>query len=290
MEIQQLRAFFVTAATLKFSDTASKMRLTPAAVSIQVKKLEEELGALLFVRNKDKLALTQAGSIFLQKISPLFDIIDGARLAIRDDQSILKSPVVICAVYDIEQYYFQKILLFAKNHPELHLSILCRSNWDCVSLVASGQADFGLGRFGSVPGNLTAVSLLTVDPILVVPRNHALLNKKDLNLQDIMANPIVVLPKGTRFRSTIESVARKNHVTLKTSIEPATCGEIKGCILGGFGIGIVHDICIRDGDHKHFRLINVKKFFGSGEIKLIYRKKEQGIDKLKKSLVSYICD
>lgn len=290
MEIQQLKAFFTTAQTLKFSETASKMRVTPSAVSIQIKKLEEEFGTSLFVRQKDKLALTEEGRLFLREISPLFGILERAKMVLRHTEKSLKTPVVICSVYDIEQYYINKLILFAKYHPEIRLAILCRSNWDCVSMVGSGQADFGLGRFGSVPKNVTAEPLIEVDPCVITRRSDPLAAKTKLSLEDIAGSPLVVLPKSTRFRSTIESQFKKKHLEMKVAIEPGTCHDIKTCVSEGFGIGIVHSICLKKSEYKSFHVFNAHSILGSGLIKLISRKREKFSQDLKKDLLRFILD
>lgn len=290
MEIQQLKAFFTTAQTLKFSETASKMRLTPSAVSIQIKKLEEEFGTSLFVRHKDKLALTEKGQMFLEEISPLFGILERARMVLRHTEKSFKTPVVICSVYDIEQYYIDKLIRFAKYHPEIRLTILCRSNWDCVSMVGSGQADFGLGRFGSVPKNVATEPLIEVDPCVIIPRSDPLAAKRRLSLGDIAGSPLVALPKGTRFRSTIESQFKKMHMTMKVAIEPGTCHDIKTCVSEGLGIGIVHSICLTKQEYERFHVFNARSILGSGLIKLIYRKREKFSGNLKKDLLRFILD
>lgn len=92
MEIQQLKAFFITAQTFKFSETASKMRLTPSAVSIQIKKLEEEFGTSLFARHKDRLALIEKGQIFLREISPVFSILESAKMALLHPRTSDRTP------------------------------------------------------------------------------------------------------------------------------------------------------------------------------------------------------
>ncbi len=288
VEIQQLKAFFITAQTLKFSETASKMRLTPSAVSIQIKKLEEEFGTSLFARHKDRLALTEKGQIFLREISPLFGILESAKMALLQTQKSLKTPVVICSVYDIEQYYIDKLILFAKKHPEIRLTILCRSNWDCISMVGSGQADFGLGRFGSIPKNVGSDPLIEVDPCVIMPRSHSLAASADLSLEDIARNSLVVLPKGTRFRFAIEAQFKKKHLEMKVAIEPGRCHDIKTCVSEGFGIGIVHSICLTKSEYKRFHIFNARSILGSGLIKLLYRKRERFSEDIKKDLLRFI--
>src|SRR5688572_25014068 len=66
MELWQLRTFCEIAETLNFTKASEKLHLTQSAVSHQIKALEEELGAQLFIRAKRGVILTDAGKIALK--------------------------------------------------------------------------------------------------------------------------------------------------------------------------------------------------------------------------------
>ncbi|MBI4524619.1 MAG: LysR family transcriptional regulator [Deltaproteobacteria bacterium] len=288
MELHQLKIFFLAAETLKFYDTASRMRLTPSAVSIQIKNLETELGTCLFTRNKGKLLLTEKGHVFYREIAPLFNILEHARSAIRENISANRTRMIISTIFDVDQFYIEHFVAFAKAHPEIVLTILCRSAWETISLVASGQADFGVGRFGSLPKNLTSEMLMEVRPFVIAPRTHPLSAKRVLRLSDLASYPLVVLPRGTSFRSSIERRFRKENLTMQVAIEPATCQDIKRCVSADLGVGILHGICTDNGDRREFRLIDAKRFFGSSPLTIIYRKTGHIDDKVKRELIRHL--
>ncbi|MNL65286.1 Hca operon transcriptional activator [compost metagenome] len=76
MNIQQLKCFVSLAETLNFSKTAEKLNLTQPAVSHNIKSLENELGILLFVRNKRTVNLTLAGNSFYEDMEGLLFRLD----------------------------------------------------------------------------------------------------------------------------------------------------------------------------------------------------------------------
>ena len=61
MEIRQLRAFVAIAETGTFTAAAQRVHVTQAAISMQIRQLENELGARLFVRAPRRVILTEAG-------------------------------------------------------------------------------------------------------------------------------------------------------------------------------------------------------------------------------------
>ena len=85
-----IRAFEAAARTENFTAAAAELGMTQAAVSYQVKSLEERLGAPLFVREKGRVKLTPLGGRLLPALSNAFDSIEAAFASHRqEDESLL---------------------------------------------------------------------------------------------------------------------------------------------------------------------------------------------------------
>ena len=83
-----IRAFEAAARTENFTAAAAELGMTQAAVSYQVKGLEERLGAPLFVREKGRVRLTPLGSRLLPSLSSAFDTIEAAFASHREEDEI----------------------------------------------------------------------------------------------------------------------------------------------------------------------------------------------------------
>jgi LysR family glycine cleavage system transcriptional activator len=85
-----IRAFEAAARTENFTAAAAELGMTQAAVSYQVKSLEERLGAPLFIREKGRARLTPLGSRLLPALTSAFDTIEAAFATHREeDESLL---------------------------------------------------------------------------------------------------------------------------------------------------------------------------------------------------------
>src|SRR5689334_16733663 len=85
-----IRAFEAAARTENFTAAAAELGMTQAAVSYQVKSLEERLGAPLFIREKGRARLTPLGARLLPTLSSAFDSIEAAFASHREeDESLL---------------------------------------------------------------------------------------------------------------------------------------------------------------------------------------------------------
>jgi LysR family glycine cleavage system transcriptional activator len=89
---QALRVFRKAAETLSFTETAEELCLTQSAVSHQIKQLEEQLRASLFVRHRRGIFLSGTGQRFLQAITPVLQELETAVASLRmgnDDRQVV---------------------------------------------------------------------------------------------------------------------------------------------------------------------------------------------------------
>ena len=97
-----VRAFEAAARTENFTAAAAELGMTQAAVSYQVKSLEERLGAPLFVREKGRVRLTPLGARLVPALSSAFDTIEAAFASHREeDESLLRLKIARSSVREV---------------------------------------------------------------------------------------------------------------------------------------------------------------------------------------------
>ena len=271
MDFQQLKGFLLVANTASITRAAHQLRLTPSSVSIQIKKLEQELDVRLFDRTKKGLIITASGKKFLDIVLPAMESLTRAEVMVKDTAGELTGNIVIACVYDIKQYYLPLLADFAKTHKKVNLTILTRDNTEILSLVTSGQADFGMARINPPSRQFMARRLFSPRPCLVVPHDHFLYRKKKISLHDLRDCRFVFLPKNTTSRHLVEEKFFRSGYTLNVSFEAWSCADIIDCVLLGLGPGIVHDICVPQGKSP-FRVVDVSSIFGVTDVNLISRR------------------
>ncbi len=115
-----LRAFDAAARHMSFAKAADELNVTPAALSFQIKSLEEHLGAPLFRRLNRAVALTDAGRTLAPGTEDGFRILSEAWRATRrlQDDSTL---VVTAGPAFTAKWLAPRLFDFAQNHPEIEL-------------------------------------------------------------------------------------------------------------------------------------------------------------------------
>ncbi len=117
-----VRVFEAAARHENFTAAANELGMTQAAVSYQVKLLEERLGAPLFRREKRRVVLTDAGRKAAPQITGAFDAIDAAFGAIRaDDEAVL---TVSTSNTFANTWLAWRLGSFQMNHPEMAVRLL----------------------------------------------------------------------------------------------------------------------------------------------------------------------
>jgi LysR family glycine cleavage system transcriptional activator len=134
-----VRAFEAAARTENFTAAAAELGLTQAAVSYQVKALEERLGAALFVREKGRARLTPLGQRLLPTLSQAFDSIEAAFATHQaEDESLL---TVTTTHTFANTWLAWRVGAFQMEHPDL--AVRMTTSNEMVDL-RSGEADVAI--------------------------------------------------------------------------------------------------------------------------------------------------
>jgi DNA-binding transcriptional LysR family regulator len=194
-----------------------------------------------------------------------------AEVMVKDTTGELTGNIVIASVYDIKQYYLPLLADFAKTYKEVNLTILTGDNTEILSLLTSGQADFGMARINPPTAQFAARPLISPRPCLILPGDHFLHPKKNISLADLRECRFVFLTRKTTSRRLIEEKFYRAGYVLNVSFEAWSCADIIDCVLLGLGPGIVHDICV-PAEKGSLRVVDVTSIFGSTDVNLISRK------------------
>ena len=143
-----IRAFEAAARNENFTAAAAELGMTQAAVSYQVKALEERIGAPLFVRERGRARLTPLGARLLPSLSQAFDAMEAAFASYEaDDESLL--TITTTNTFG-NTWLAWRVGQFQMHHPDLAVRL---STSDTLVDLRAGDADVGIrGGSGEWPG------------------------------------------------------------------------------------------------------------------------------------------
>lgn len=147
--VNWLRVFEVAARHLSFSAAAEELRVTPSAISQQVRLLEHRLGHALFQRLPRGLRLTGAGEALVPVCRESFERLDSALLELFGDRRDNRLIVRVAAGY-ARHWLLPRLADFSVRHPDIPLRVLA-SIWSGEPLDPNVEIDIRLGS-GPIQG------------------------------------------------------------------------------------------------------------------------------------------
>lgn len=186
MELRHLRSFLAVAEALSFVRASERLHLSQPALTAQIQQLEEELGLLLFIRNKRSVRLSDAGVVFVDEaretLARAAKAIERVRKASLGEIGQLRIGFVSSAALEIVP---KIVVAFQTRYPLVELDLInLRSSTQLEQLSANGL-DVGFVR---LPVNYKGLDFLPIhkEPFVVVlPVHHGLATKSKFSLGDL---------------------------------------------------------------------------------------------------------
>lgn len=270
--LQQLRGFCWAARTKSISRAAEKLLLSQPSVSLQIKALEEELGAQLFRRHGPRITLTHDGQRLWELARPLVDAIDGLEEAFSSlRESADRGVVSIAAGGSTIQYLLPPFVeKYAREHPQVDVRLHNVTGKAGLSLLREGEVDFAIGPMLDTPPDITFHPIVTYEPMLITRRDHPLATKKQVTLKDVAQYPLILPPKNLSTHRAVESVFAEHQLAHDVKLEVGGYDVIKRYVELGLGISIVMSHCLSGADHLH--TVSMRRYFPTRTYGVVLRK------------------
>lgn len=182
LDLRKLRYFVAVAEQLHFGRAAETLHIAQPALSRQIRALETELNAQLFVRDRRSTELTPAGEQLLAEAGPLLASAAAARRRVgrtargADTFTVGFMPGLIVT---------RPVRALSAAHPDLTVDVV-RTGWDDqVEVIRDGRADVSFVRLPVDQTGLKVLPLFSEPRVAVLPIDHRLAGKESLAVSDL---------------------------------------------------------------------------------------------------------
>jgi DNA-binding transcriptional LysR family regulator len=188
LDLRKLRYFLAVADRLHFGRAAEQLHIAQPALSRQIRALEQDLGASLFVRNRHGVALTDAGRQLLADSAPLLASADAVRRRVTvADQGSRRLAVGFRTGIPV----IPAAKAFEARHPDVVVDVQ-RIEWDDQApMLLDGRIDVGYVRLPIDETALRVIPLYTEPLMVVLPAGHRLAGKEEIAEADLAGEPLV---------------------------------------------------------------------------------------------------
>jgi LysR family hydrogen peroxide-inducible transcriptional activator len=206
MTITQLE-YVVAVDTYKgFGEAAKKCFVTQPTLSMQIKKLEEELGIILFDRSKKPVLTTDIGMKIIEQAKSTIREAKRVQEIIENEKGDFSGTLRIGIIPTISPYLIPRFApAFVRKYPKVQMKIEELLSNEIIKKLQNDQLDVGImiGREGLQ--GLVKIPLFYEQFLLYFSKNHPLLKNETVGIQELNPNEIWLLKEGHCFRDQIES-------------------------------------------------------------------------------------
>ena len=236
---------------------AGVLCLTQSALSHAMKKLEQQLGTDIWLREGRSLRLTQAGEYLLAVANRVLPQLDLAEARLKQYAQGERGTLRIGASTTPASYLLPYLIAdFHARYPDIAITTTHGNTAEIVA--ALGELDIALieGPPGQELPLGTSVTAWREDEIVaIVPSGHPLADGAQVQtLQALGAYPLVLRESGSGVRQLVERAFAWEGVPMRVALEIAGVEGVKEAVRAGMGIGFVSAMSIRHEDSALYRL------------------------------------
>ena len=241
MDIRQLKAFVAIAESGTFTAGAARVHVTQAAISMQIRQLETETRAQLFIRAPRRVILTEAGEKLLERAYAILREHDAAleELAALTGAHRGRLRIGSASAMVSADPLPQILRELRRIHSGVETSVVSGTSEALVKQVLAGELD---AAFVSLPVEARGVQteILSEDYLVAIASpSHQLSKQKIVSAYALAGEKLILGERGGNTRRLIDQFFAQAGVTLKIAMELSRLSAIKRMVEEDMGVGIV---------------------------------------------------
>ena len=252
MQFHQLRYFVTVAETRHFTRAAEAMHVTQPSLSQQIRALEHELGADLFLRARGNITLTDAGEALLPMARRILADADAARREVQELAELRRGHVRLGATPSLCTGLLPDVLrTYHRQYPGIQLLVQESGSHDLVRDLARGALDLALVvlPLPSPSPALTTEELLREDLVVVsAPNLPAPGDGWQVRISDLEHEQLIMFRHGYDLRDLTVAACRAAGFEPVFAVEGGEMDAVLGFARAGLGVAIVPGMVARNAD------------------------------------------
>lgn len=243
MELRHLKYFVTVARTLSFSEASRRLYITQGTLSQQIRQLENEVGSMLFDRDRHSVTLTEAGEELLPLAVRTIEDSEICSNRLKDLRGALTGTLRIGTTASFTSLLTDTVRSFIREHPGVKLKIRSETAADLIEMLRNKELDLALAFKPS-----TAYEEIESEPLFrnslsaVMRRDHPLATHKYLTLEDLENHSIVLPGKGLQARRAFDRYLGLDTRKLNITVEVNDPNLIMDIIQGTSLISVVSSL------------------------------------------------
>ncbi|MBC8281299.1 MAG: LysR family transcriptional regulator [Chloroflexi bacterium] len=242
MDIRELISFYHAARLSSVSQAARLLDLGQPTVTAHLQRLEQDIGANLFDRNRRPIRLTQQGQKLFELARPLVASVEGGLTSLNDQMSGSGQlgSFSIGSYPDLALHYLPPVLQgYRVRYPDAHVKVVARPYQVLMKSLEAGEVDMAVVHAPDeeIKG-IYFVHLFDAPFQLLAPIGHPILDNRTISLETISKWPLILLSLESYTRRYFEDALNQKGLQPQVSLEMESSELVRRYVEIGMGVAI----------------------------------------------------
>ncbi|HXG83341.1 MAG TPA: LysR family transcriptional regulator [Pyrinomonadaceae bacterium] len=240
MEIRQLKAFLAIAEAKTFTAGAKRVNITQAAVSMQIRQLEDEVGLPLFVRTPRRVIVTEAGEYLLERARKILREHDAALAEIAEVAGAEHGRLRIGSASAMFATMQLPTILerLKQKYPRAEINVSSGTSHILVEKILHGEIDIAFVSLPVETANILTELLFSDEIVAIAHPKHALARQKYISAATLAGEHLILGEKGGNTRRLIDDFFAAANVKPNVMMELSRQEAINQMVENNMGVGI----------------------------------------------------
>ena len=242
MDVRQLSYFVAVAEEQQFTRAAVRTSVAQPAISHQIRRLEAELGQVLFRRDPRSTRLTEAGEALLPHARAAVAAVERGRDAVVSLAGLLRGTLTVGIVRaPVDRRIFEVLGDFHRAHPAVEIVVSEQHNEELLAAVAGGEVDAAIvGITGEPLPSGVGARVIDAEPlVLAAPPGHELARGRSVAFSSLRGYPLVTLTHGSGLRVVLERACRQAGFMPRIAAETSELSSLVQLAAEGLGVALL---------------------------------------------------
>ncbi len=239
MEIRQLKAFLAIAEDKTFTAGARRVNVTQAAISMQIRQLEDEVGLQLFTRTPRRVILTEAGEYLLDRARKILREHDTALAEIAELGGVEHGRLRIgSASAEFATNQLPQILQgLREKFPNSELAVSAGTSQTLVDKIMHGEIDIAFVSLPVENSSITTDLLFSDEIVAIAHPSHPMANERFISAAALAGEKLILGERGGNTRRMIDDFFNAANVRPNITMELSRQEAINQMVENNLGVG-----------------------------------------------------
>lgn len=245
MTLTELRYIVTLAQEQHFGRAAERCHVSQPTLSVGVKKLEEELGVLIFERSKGAVRVTAVGEGIIIQARRVLEQAQIVRELAQAGKNQLTAPLRVGAIYTVGPYLFPQLIpLLHKSAPEMPLYIEENFTHVLRDKLRNGELDVVIIALPFQDVDVLTKPMYDEEFCVLLPAQHRWTSEQSIDSQMLNDKSLLLLGEGHCFRDQVleacpASASLQESQNRYTTVEASSLETIRHMVASGLGVSVL---------------------------------------------------